>query len=40
MIGDGGRVIGIGFNKPSGKTIYRVVTIKPRNNKGNILANS
>jgi hypothetical protein len=35
MTGDGGRAIGSGFNKPSGKTICRVVNIKPRSNKGN-----
>jgi hypothetical protein len=40
MVGDGGRAIGSRFNKPSGKTICRVVIIKPRSNKGNILANS
>jgi len=40
MVGDGGRAIGSGFNKPSGKIICRVVTIKPKSNKGNILANS
>jgi len=40
MIGDGGRTIGSGFNKPNGKTICRVVTIKPRSNKRNILVNS
>jgi len=40
MVGDGGRAIRSGFNKPNDKTICRVVIIKPRNNKGNILANS
>jgi hypothetical protein len=40
MVGDGGRTIGSGFNKPSDKTICRVVTIKPRSNKGSILTNS
>ncbi len=40
MVGDGGRAIRGGFNKPNGKTICRVVIIKPRSNKGNILANN
>ncbi len=40
MVGDGGRAIGSGFNKPNGKTICRVVTIKRRSNKHNILVNS
>jgi hypothetical protein len=40
MVGDGGRAIGSGFNKASDKTICRVVTIKPRSNKGSILTNS
>ncbi len=39
MVGDGWRAIGSGFNKPSGKTICKVVTIKPRSDKGNLLAN-
>jgi hypothetical protein len=40
MVGDGGKLIGSGFNKSSGKTICRVVIIKPRNNKCSILANN
>jgi hypothetical protein len=40
MVGDGGKTIGSGFNKPSDKTICRVVTIKLRSNKGNISTNS